>query len=175
MTENDPQAEVPEPQPAEEQDDFKDKYLRLLADSENMRKRMQKERQENTRFAVENVLADVIMPMDNLENALSAAENMSPEIKNWAYGFQMILGQFKDVLQQHGVSSFKSEGELFDPHKHEAVESEESSDIPAGTILQEYVKGYRCGDRIIRVARVKVAKEKRSSPTQEETELTKGE
>jgi molecular chaperone GrpE len=173
MEENKPEAEVPEPIPAQPEEDYKDKYLRLLAESENMRKRMQKEKQEMTRFAIENVLADVIMPMDNLDNALAAAGNMSPEIKNWAFGFQMILGQFKDVLEQHGVVSFKSEGEIFDPHKHEAVESEESSTTPAGTILQEYVKGYRCGDRIIRVARVKVAKEKKPSPTPEEP--TKGE
>ena len=172
MAENDQEAKEPEALQPESQEDYKDKYLRLLAESENMRKRMQKERQEMTRFAIENVLADVITPMDNLENALTAATNMSPEIKNWAYGFQMILGQFKDVLQEHGVTAFKSEGEFFNPHKHEAVESEESETAAPGTILQEYVKGYQCGDRIIRVARVKVAKEKKPSPTQEE--LTKG-
>ena len=178
MAENDPHAEnapkeEPIPVQPEETEDYKDKYLRLLAESENMRKRMQKDKQEMTRFAIENVLADIIMPMDNLENALTAATNMSAEIKNWAFGFQMILGQFKDVLQQHGVSAFKSEGELFDPHKHEAVESEESETVTPGTVLQEYVKGYRCGDRIIRVARVKVSCEKKPSPTPEE--LTKGE
>lgn len=178
MTNDDPQAEMTpngEPLPAqtEEKEDYKDKYLRLLAESENMRKRMQKDKQEMTRFAIENVLADVITPMDNLENALAAAKNMSPDIKNWAFGFQMILGQFQEVLQQHGVASFKSEGEKFDPHKHEAVESEESTTVPAGTILQEYVKGYRCGDRIIRVARVKVSAEPKPSATPEE--LTQGE
>jgi len=179
MVENNPEAEVPPqaseslpPQP-EEKEDYKDKYLRLLAESENMRKRMQKERQDMTRFAIENVLADVITPMDNLENALNAAKNMSDDVKNWALGFQMILSQFKDVLQEHGVSSFKSEGELFDPHKHEAVESEETDQVPAGTVLQEYVKGYRCGDRIIRAARVKVSAQKKPSPAPEE--LTQGE
>ncbi len=173
MAESDPQAEnTPKeeavPAPSEEKEDYKDKYLRLLAESENMRKRMQKDKQEMMRFAIENVLADVIMPMDNLENALTSATNMSPEIKNWAFGFQMILGQFKDVLQRNGVTAFTSEGEHFDPHKHEAVESEESDTVPPGTILQEYVKGYCCGDRIIRVARVKVSKEKKPSATPEE-------
>ena len=178
MVDDNPQAEPTsngEPLPAqtEEKEDYKDKYLRLLAESENMRKRMQKDKQEMTRFAIENVLADVITPMDNLENALASAKTMSPDIKNWAFGFQMILGQLLDVLQQHGGASFKSEGELFDPRKHEAVESEESESVPAGTILQEYVKGYRCGDRIIRVARVKVSVDKKPSATPEE--LTKGE
>lgn len=173
MAENDPQeGSIPKEEVAasapEEKEDYKDKYLRLLAESENMRKRMQKDKQEMMRFAKEDILADIIMPMDNLENALTSASNMSSEIKNWAFGFQMILGQFKDVLQRHGVTAFKSEGELFDPHKHEAVESEESDSVAPGVILQEYVKGYRCGDRIIRVARVKVSKEKKSSTTPEE-------
>lgn len=161
MTENNPEPEITEPlaQPPlreETPDDYKDKYLRLLAELENTRKRMQKEKQEATRYGIENVLTDILTPMDNLENALQFTEQMSQEVKNWALGFQMILSQFRDVLQENGVSSFKSEGELFDPHKHEAVESEYNDTFPEGIILKEYVKGYRCGDRTIRVARVKV-------------------
>jgi len=143
------------------EEDFRDKYLRLLAEMENSRKRMQKEKQETMRFAIENVLAEVIGPMDSLENALSSTSQMSPEIRNWAMGFQMILTQFKDVLLQHGVAPFTSEGELFDPSRHEAVETEETENAPEGTILKEFIKGYRCGERIIRPARVKVAKAKK--------------
>jgi molecular chaperone GrpE len=144
--------------PVEEIVDYKDKYLRLLADVENTRKRMQKEKLETMRFAVENVLADIIGPMDNLENALKFADQMSGEVKNWAMGFQMILAQFKDVLTQNGIAPFASEGEMFDAAKHEAGELEETETVPEGTVLKEFVKGYRCGDRIIRAARVKVAK-----------------
>lgn len=149
----------------EELKECKDKYLRLLAETDNLRKRMQKERQEMTRFAVDNVIADLLVPIDNLENALKFTQNMSDEVKNWAMGFQMILSQFKEVLQNHGVTSFSSEGALFDPHKHEAVEMEETSDKPEGTILQEFVKGYKCGDRIVRPARVKVAKKPAETTT----------
>ncbi len=149
-----PQAEVLEPQA----DEYKDKYLRLLAEMENSRKRMIKEKQEAVRFGIENVLADVIGPMDSLENALKSAENLSGEVKNWAVGFQMILAQFKEALHQHGATPFVSEGEVFDPHFHEAVEVEESDDVPEGTILKEFVKGYRCGEHVIRAARVKVSK-----------------
>lgn len=149
---------VTHPTVEEELKEYKDKYLRLLAENENTRKRMQKEKQEMTRFAVENVIADFLLPLDNLENALGFTEQMSEDTRNWAMGFQMILTQFKDVLNQNGVTPFKSVGEQFDPHRHEAVETEETQDHPAGTVIHEFVRGYKCGDRIVRPARVKVAK-----------------
>lgn len=155
------QESTPPPQPApaaEETIDYKDKYLRLLADVENMRKRMQKEKQENLKFGIENLLTDILSPLDNFENALKFADQMSEEVRNWAIGFQMILTQFKEILAENGVAPFSSAGQLFDPTKHEAVEREETDAAPEGTILQEFIKGYRCGDRIIRPARVKVAK-----------------
>ncbi len=139
-------------------EEYKDKYLRQLAETENMRKRMTKERQEMVRFGIDNIIAEVLMPIDNLENALKSATTSSPEIKNWAIGFEMILGQFKEVLAQHSVTAFTSVGEKFDPFLHEAVEVEETNAKPEGTVLQEFVKGYRCGERIVRPARVKVAK-----------------
>jgi len=141
-----------------EVEEYKDKYLRQLADTENMRKRLTKEKQEMIRFGIDNVIAEILVPLDNLENALNCAASSSTEVKNWALGFEMILGQFKDVLAQHGVSAFSSVGEKFDPFLHEAVEVEETNEKPDGTILQEFIKGYRCGDRTIRPARVKVAK-----------------
>lgn len=144
--------------PEQEINEWKDKYLRTLAEMENSRKRMQKEKQEMIRFAVENALAEILSPLDNFENALGFAEKMSEETRNWALGFQMILTQFKDALAEQGIQPFESVGTLFDPHKHQAVETEETEEKPDGTILQEFVKGYRCGERTVRPARVKVAK-----------------
>lgn len=153
---------VPEPQSMTDllQSNLKEcqeKYLRLLADSENARKRMQKERQELTKFAVENLICEFLMPLDSLEKALKFAENHSEEVKRWAFGFEMIIGQFKQVLVNHGVHEYDSLGKIFDPHLHEAVEVMESKEAP-GTILQEFSKGYKMGERIVRVARVKVSK-----------------
>lgn len=145
------------PSPQEECKEYKDKYLRLLAESDNLRKRMQKEKQEAISFAVENLLAEILSPIDNFENALKMTEKLSQEMRTWAQGFLMILGQFKEVLGTHGVTSFHSEGELFDPHLHYAIETEIVSDKPVGTILQEFIKGYRNKDRVIRPAQVKVA------------------
>lgn len=142
----------------EEEESFKDKYFRLLAEMDNARKRLQKEKQETTRFAIENVIADILTPIDMLENALGFTQQMSEDTRNWAKGFEMILAQFKEVLSSHNVSSFHSKGEFFDPYKHEAVEIEETENHPEGMILQEFLKGYTCGNRVLRPARVKVAK-----------------
>lgn len=136
----------------------KDKYLRLLAEMENTRKRLQKEKVEMTRFAVENVVIEILTPMDNLENALKFTDQMSKETSQWAMGFQMILTQFKEVLSNNGVVGFDSEGAFFDPHKHQAIETEETEDCAEGTILKEFIRGYRSGERTVRPARVKIAK-----------------
>lgn len=135
-----------------------EKYLRLLADSENARKRMQKERQEHLKYAVENIIVEFLHPLDSFEKALKFAENMSDEVKNWALGFEMILGQFKQVLTANGIVPFESLGKHFDPHLHEAVEVIETEEYSSGTVVHEFLKGYRMGDRTIRPARVKVAK-----------------
>lgn len=140
--------------------EYKDKYLRLLADAENTRKRMQKERQEMTQYALENAIVDFLHPLDNLENALQFAENMSDDVKNWAKGFQMILTQFKDALANNGVVPVTAKGQPFDAHLHEAVEMIGTDEKPPGTILEECVRGYKMGNRTIRPARVKVAKAK---------------
>lgn len=138
--------------------EFKDKYLRVLAESENARKRLQKEKQEMIQYSLQNVIVDFLNPIDHMENALKYTQQMSEEVKHWAIGFQMILTQFKDVLTNNGVSPFDSEGKPFDPHFHEAVEAIATSDCPPNTVMDESVKGYKMGDRIIRPARVKVSK-----------------
>ncbi|MBM3208050.1 MAG: nucleotide exchange factor GrpE [Chlamydiae bacterium] len=143
-----------------------EKYLRLLAEMENSKKRLTKEKQEMTRFGIENVIADFLLPMDNLENALKFTHQMSEETRNWAIGFEMILNQFKEVLSEHGVSSFNSLGENFDPYLHEAVEVEETETVQEGKITQEFVKGYKSSNRTIRPAKVKVAK-KPCAPSEE--------
>lgn len=137
--------------------EYKDKYLRQLAETDNMRKRLQKERQEMIQFSVQNVIADFLAPLDHFENALKFADQASDEVKHWALGFQMILSQFKDVLANNGVVAFQSEGTPFDPHSHEAVETVATNDYPPGTVVSESIKGYRMGGKTIRPARVSVA------------------
>ncbi len=134
-----------------------DKYKRLLAESENGRKRMLKERQELLQYAQEEMLKEFLHPLDNLESALRFANQMSDEVKHWALGFQMIASQFRQVLADHGVEPFVSVGHPFDPHLHEAVEVVISEDHLPGIVIEECTVGYKKGDRPVRVARVKVA------------------
>jgi molecular chaperone GrpE len=147
--------------------EYKEKYLRLLAESENMRKRLQKEKQEMTAFAAERLMSEFLQPIDHMENALKYTELMSDEVKHWGLGFQMILTQFKDVLAMNGVHPFSSKGNPFDPHFHEAVETEERQGTESGIVIEEFAKGYKMGDKIIRPARVKVSK---AAPKIEENE-----
>lgn len=153
----------------EEIQECNEKYLRLLAESENSRKRMQKERQQLTQYAIENVLVEFLHPLDNFSQALAFAESMSEEVSNWAQGFEMISQQFKQVLASHGVSEFSSLHQVFNPHLHEAIEMVETEEHPAGCVVEELLKGYKMGDRTIRPARVKVAKapkKEENNPTQ---------
>jgi len=155
--------------------EYKEKYLLVLAESENARKRMQKERQDLIQFAIQNIIVEFLTPLDHLENALSYTENMSKEIQHWAHGFNMILDQFKDVLATNGVKSIEAKGKHFDPHFHEAVETIDTDEHPPGTIVEENVKGYIMGDRTIRPARVKVAKAPEKPNSKAEGEEVKAE
>lgn len=140
------------------EENWKDKYLRTLAEQENMRKRIQREKQEMVGFGIENAISEFLPAIDNFENALRFAEGADGPVKNWAIGFEMILSQFKEVLHNHGIVSFHSEGNTFDPLYHEAVEVVETTEHPDGTIMHEFTKGYKSALRTIRPARVKVAK-----------------
>ena len=146
-----------EPNLEAELQEFKDKYFRALAEIENTRKRLTREKLESQGFAIQNVIADFLQPLDHFEKALQAAENSSADVKHWALGFEMILTQMKQVLADHGVTGFDSKGQAFDPHLHEAIETEETPDVAPGVVLQEIVRGYKMGNRVIRPARVKVS------------------
>jgi molecular chaperone GrpE len=143
----------------EAKDDYKNKYLLLLADMENTRKRMLKEKQDSIKYSLDRIVSDFLIPMDNLEGALkfTKSDNVSSDVKNWAFGFEMILGQFKEALSHHGVTSFESLGQAFDPNQHQAIEMVEVEG-PENIVIEECVKGYKREDRIIRPARVKVSK-----------------
>lgn len=163
-SEETPPPELKQDLPPEE--NWKEKYLMTLAEMENMRKRMQKERHEMSKFGIENTIAEFLPAMDNFENALRFATHASAEVKNWATGFEMILSQFKEVLVNNGIQPFSSVGTLFNPTMHEAVEMIETSESPDGTIIQEFTKGYKSSTRTIRPARVKVAKSPRTDEEQ---------
>jgi molecular chaperone GrpE len=142
----------------DETHEYKNKYLQLLADADNARKRLQKEKHEITQYAIRNILLDFLHPIDHMENALKFTEQSSPEVKHWALGFQMILNQLKDVLANNGVIPMESKGKEFDPHLHEALEMITTDEHPSGIVIEESIRGYMIGDKPLRPARVKVSK-----------------
>ncbi|CRX39052.1 nucleotide exchange factor GrpE [Estrella lausannensis] len=142
----------------------KDKYLRILAESENARKRLIKEKQEQIQYALQNVVCDFLAPIDQLEMALKHSNHASTETRQWVIGFEMILAHFKDALAANNVYPYVSVGTAFDAHLHEAVEMVVTAEHPEGIVVEESLKGYKMGDRVIRPARVKVSK----SPEQKE-------
>lgn len=152
-----------------EVEEWKNKYLHALAESENSRKRLQKERQEMIQHAMNKVIVEFLNPMDQLENALKYADQAAPEVQNWAVGFKMIATQFRDVLTSHGVVSFVSEGQRFDPNFHEAVKVVESDDHLPDMVIKEHTCGYMAGGKVIRAARVDVSK----TPTPEQKDDNK--
>jgi len=157
--------------PVEEQEDelqklqqeageFKDKYMRAVAEQENLRKRLMKERDDLIKHAQNDVIIDFLTPIDQLETALSYAEAQSEEVKHWAIGFEMILNHFKEVLDTKGIKPIDSSvGQPFNPHYHHVTEIVETNDHPPGTIIKETLRGYVCGDKALRAANVVVAKE----------------
>lgn len=141
----------------QEAKEFKHKYLELLADADNARKRMHKDKDEIIQYAIRNIILDFLHPIDHMENALRFTEEASDEVRHWATGFGMIMNQFRDILNSNGVKPIKAIGHPFDPHLHEAVEMIQTDEHPPGTVVEESGKGYLIGEKTLRPSRVKVA------------------
>lgn len=150
-----------------ELENMKEKYIHCLAETENEKRRMQKDYTKSVTRAVGKALLPILEPIDQFEKALEFAETMSDEVKNWATGFQMILTQFKDTLHKQNIFSFDSLGKNYDPHRHDAISTEETEEVEEGIILEEFTKGYQYHDQIFRPAKVKVSKHSTEKTTDE--------
>ncbi len=137
--------------------ELKNRYLRALAENENARKRIRQQSEETIRLQRENLLRELLPVVDNLERAVDAARdggNGKPIVE----GVEMVLRSLLDLLKTHGVTQLTSVGQPFDPQRHEAVDQIESSQHPPNTVVNEFHRGYQIGDRLLRPARVAVAK-----------------
>jgi len=150
------QVEEEQQQQPEEQDD---RLLRLAADFENYKKRAARERQEYVRLANERLIAELIPILDDLERALSAAEQH--EEGQLEEGVRLVHRSLAGLLERHGVKPIETDGK-FDPHVHEALLSQ-PSEAEEGSVIEVLQKGYRLGDRVLRPARVVVAAPKEPS------------
>lgn len=138
----------------EELEKKNDQLLRLAAEYDNFRKRSQREKDGIYSDVKASVLGDVLPVLDNFERA---AETSGDDVESLKKGFEMILGQFTDVLKKHGVESFGEAGENFDPNLHNAVMHIEDEQLGENVISQVFSKGYKIGDKVIRPATVQVA------------------
>ena len=134
-----------------------DKYLRLAAEFDNYKRRVQREQRDTIKFANEKLFKDLLPTLDNLERALQSGREQAL-IEGLLEGVDLTYKHFLDTLQKMGMKPVASVGELFDPAKHQAVGQVESSTVPENVIVDEYQKGYFLHDRILRPAMVTVAK-----------------
>jgi molecular chaperone GrpE len=135
------------------QDEYRNRYIRAVADFENFRKRSEREKADFVRYAVGGVLKDILPVLDNFDRALDHAE----EGDDFHKGVLMIYKQLFDVLQRHGLKPIVDTGVHFDPNIHEAVIREEDDSVPNHTVVAVLQKGYFIHDRLLRPALVKVA------------------
>ncbi len=152
-----------EQQPEPQEDD---RLLRLAADFENYKKRAARERQEYVRLANERLIAELIPILDDLERALSAAEQH--EEAQLEEGVQLVHRSLAGLLERHGVKAIETDGK-FDPYVHEALLSQ-PSEAEEGSVIDVVQKGYKLGDRVVRPARVVVAGPPTPPPAHEEPE-----
>lgn len=134
-----------------------DKMLRMMADVDNMRKRLEREREDIICYGNEQLLRELLPVVDNLERALQHGESQS-DPGALREGVELTLRNFLTVLEKFGCKPFESVGMPFDPRYHEAVMQRESMEYPENTVIEEFQKGYVFRDRLLRPAMVVVAK-----------------
>ena len=142
--------------------DTYDRLLRLSAEFENYKKRVQRQMEDHKKYANEDLIKDLLSVVDNLERALNAAGEQQKDETGacMAEGVEMTLNEIVKILKNHNVTPIEAKGKPFDPTYHEAVMQEETDDYPENTVISEFQKGYMLHDRLIRPAMVTVAKQK---------------
>ncbi|WP_448576408.1 nucleotide exchange factor GrpE [Staphylococcus aureus] len=136
-------------------DENEEKYLRLYAEFENYKRRIQKENEINKTYQAQRVLTDILPAIDNIERALQI-EGDDETFKSLQKGVQMVHESLINALKDNGLEVIKTEGEAFDPNIHQAVVQDANPDFESGEITQELQKGYKLKDRVLRPSMVKV-------------------
>ena len=150
-----------------------DKYLRLAAEFDNYKRRVQRDQRDTIRFANEKLFKDLLPTLDNLERALQSGREQA-RIEGLLEGVDLTYKHFLDTLQKMGIKQVTSVGEVFDPAQHQAVGQVESTTMPENVVVDEYQKGYFLHDRILRPAMVTVAKAKTEPGDEERQESKEG-
>lgn len=143
-------------------------YMRIAADFENYRKRTQKEKEELDIQVKRNTITELLTVVDNFERARAQIKPQNDGELNIHKSYQGVYKLLVDSLKRLGVAPMRPEGEPFDPNLHEAVMREPTDEHPEGTVLEELIRGYYLGDRVLRHAMVKVAALPEDMPAVEE-------
>ena len=155
-----------------ENSDVRDRLLRTMADMENLRRRTEREKADNARYAISNFARDVLTVGDNLrrtiEHVPADAAAQDPALKSFLDGVELTERELLNVLERHGVTRIDPVGQRFDPNCHQAMYEVENPDVPEGTVVDVMQAGYVIGDRCLRPALVAVAKggAKQAAPNQ---------
>ena len=143
--------------------EMKTRYLRSVADMENFRKRIAREKQEIIRSAASAVIESLLPVLDNMQLGLQAAEN-HPDAKDVTIGFKMVDDQLKNALTEQGLEAIVPDGQPFDPNLHECISQQASDQFEEDFVIQTIRSGYRLNDKLLRAANVIVS----SGPTKAE-------
>lgn len=139
--------------------EWKDSYVRKVAEFENAKKRMEREKEEFSKYASEKIITKMIEIIDNMERAMQSA-TANKDFDNLAKGIEMTLNQAHNVLKNEGLEPLEAKGKEFNPYEHHAMMQEDTEEHPDNTVIEEFQKGYKLKDKVIRPALVKVAKNK---------------
>jgi molecular chaperone GrpE len=139
-----------------------DQFLRAVAETENVRRRLEKEKEEIAKYAITKFAKDILTVGDNFERAIAAvpkgAVEADPALKSLVDGVTLAERDFKTALERHGVRVVDPAGQPFNPHHHQAVMEQDDPTVPSGTVLQVYQVGYMIDDRNLRPAMVVVSR-----------------
>ena len=136
--------------------------MRTLAEGENLRRRAQREREDTAKFAITNFARDILSVADNLQRALAFLPETPPDaedaINAFADGVKLTERELQSIFERHGIEKIDPQGQKFDHDRHEAMFEMPTADAPAGTVVQVFEVGYLLKDRLLRAAKVAVAK-----------------
>lgn len=136
----------------------KDAQLRVVADMDNLRKRLEREIVSAGKYSVEKLLGELLGVADSLELGLAAADKPEAAVSSLVEGMQLTQKQLSATLEKHGVTPVDPTGQPFNPDLHQAMTMQPSNEVPPNHVLQVMQKGYRLHDRTLRPAMVVVAK-----------------
>ena len=138
-----------------DRDSLHDRLLRQAAEFDNYRKRVERDRRDSAQFAAVDFVQDLLPVVDDFERAL---QTEAPGAESYRQGLDIIHRALMDMLRKRGVMPIEAVGTSFDPQVHQAVAYEEAPDRRDGEVMEQFTRGYRLGDKLIRPAMVKVAK-----------------